>query len=81
MPGIGNPFYSTILEAVVTEAASRGYGVLVTGRLGDDPARWLSDYFLSSRADGLLLFDGFPRHPQAPRHRRRGLGAAAGCRL
>ncbi|HEX4298345.1 MAG TPA: LacI family DNA-binding transcriptional regulator [Devosia sp.] len=59
MPGIGNPFYSTILEAVVTEATSRGYGVLVTGRLGDDPARWLSDYFLSNRADGLLLFDGF----------------------
>jgi LacI family repressor for deo operon, udp, cdd, tsx, nupC, and nupG len=59
MPGIGNPFYSTVLDAVVTEAASRGYGVLVTGRLGDDPARWLSDYFRSNRADGLLLFDGF----------------------
>jgi len=59
MPGIGNPFYSTILEAVVTTATSRGYGVLVTGRLGGDPAKWLSDYFLSNRADGLLLFDGF----------------------
>jgi LacI family repressor for deo operon, udp, cdd, tsx, nupC, and nupG len=59
MPGIGNPFYSTILDAVVTSAASRGYGVLVTGRLGDDPARWLADYFQSNRADGLLLFDGF----------------------
>jgi LacI family repressor for deo operon, udp, cdd, tsx, nupC, and nupG len=59
MPGIGNPFYSTILDAVVTSATSRGYGVLVTGRLGDDPARWLSDYFQSNRADGLLLFDGF----------------------
>jgi len=59
MPGIGNPFYSTILDAVVTTAASRGYGVLVTGRLGDDPARWLADYFQSNRADGLLLFDGF----------------------
>jgi LacI family repressor for deo operon, udp, cdd, tsx, nupC, and nupG len=59
MPGIGNPFYSTILDAVVTVATSRGYGVLVTGRLGDDPAKWLSDYFLSNRADGLLLFDGF----------------------
>jgi LacI family repressor for deo operon, udp, cdd, tsx, nupC, and nupG len=59
MPNIGNPFYSTILDAVVTEATSRGYGVLVTGRLGDDPVKWLSDYFLSNRADGLLLFDGF----------------------
>ena len=59
MPGIGNPFYSTILDAVVTSAASRGYGVLVTGRLGDDPAKWLSDYYQSNRADGLLLFDGF----------------------
>jgi LacI family repressor for deo operon, udp, cdd, tsx, nupC, and nupG len=58
MPGIGNPFYSTILDAVVTTAASRGYGVLVTGRLGDDPSRWLGEYFLSNRADGLLLFDG-----------------------
>jgi LacI family repressor for deo operon, udp, cdd, tsx, nupC, and nupG len=58
MPGIGNPFYSTILDAIVTTAALRGYGVLVTGRLGDDPTRWLSDYFLSNRADGLLLFDG-----------------------
>lgn len=59
MPGIGNPYYSTILESVVTAAASRGYGVLVTGRLGDDPARWLADYYQSNRADGLLLFDGF----------------------
>ena len=59
MPGIGNPFYSTVLDAVVTEATTRGYGVLVTGRLGHDPARWLSEYFLSNRADGLLLFDGF----------------------
>ena len=59
MPNIGNPFYSTVLDAVVTTAASRGYGVLVTARLGDDPAKWLSDYFLSNRADGLLLFDGF----------------------
>ena len=59
MPGISNPFYSAILDAVVTTAALRGYGVLVTGRLGDDPVRWLSDYYLSNRADGLLLFDGF----------------------
>ncbi len=59
MPGIGNPFYSTILDAVVTTATARGYGVLVAGRLGDDPARWLRDYYLSNRADGLLLFDGF----------------------
>lgn len=44
---------------MVTTATSRGYGVLVTGRLGDDPARWLSDYYQSNRADGLLLFDGF----------------------
>lgn len=58
MPGIGNPFYSTVLEAVVAEANSRGYGVLVASHLGDDPARWLSDYLLSNRADGLLLFDG-----------------------
>jgi LacI family repressor for deo operon, udp, cdd, tsx, nupC, and nupG len=58
VPGIGNPFYSTILEAVVDVAASRGYGVLVSGRLGDDPTRWLTEYFLSNRADGMLVFDG-----------------------
>lgn len=58
LPNIGNPFYSTILETVIRQATARGYSVLVTSRLGDDPARWLSDYLLSNRADGLLLFDG-----------------------
>ena len=58
VPALGNPFYSTIMEAVVDTATRRGYGVLVTGRLGDDPTSWLSDYFHSNRADGLLLFDG-----------------------
>lgn len=57
LPNIGNPFYSTILDAVVTEAASRGYGVLVANRLGENPTEWLKDYFFSNRADGLLLFD------------------------
>lgn len=58
LPDIGNPFYSTVLDAVVDEAASRGYGVLVANRFAGDASRVLSDYFLSSRADGLLLFDG-----------------------
>jgi LacI family repressor for deo operon, udp, cdd, tsx, nupC, and nupG len=58
LPGIGNPFYSTVLEAAMQVATARGYGLLVTGRLGDDPARWLRDYYVSNRADGLLLFDG-----------------------
>lgn len=57
-PDIGNPFYSTILDAVIREASRRGYGVLVASRIGDDPNRWLSDYLLSNRADGLLLLDG-----------------------
>ena len=39
-------------------AQERGYGVLVTCRLGDDPAPLLAEYFLSNRADGLLIFDG-----------------------
>jgi LacI family repressor for deo operon, udp, cdd, tsx, nupC, and nupG len=59
LPGIGNPYYATIIEAAVAAATSRGFGVLITGRLGDDPALWLADYFRSNRADGLLLFDGF----------------------
>ena len=58
LPDIGNPFYSTILDAVVDEAAARGHGVLVASRFAGDASRLLSDYFLSSRADGLLLFDG-----------------------
>lgn len=57
-PNIGNPYYSTVLDAVISEASSRGYGVLVATRIGDDPNRWLHDYLLSTRADGLLLFDG-----------------------
>ncbi len=57
-PNIGNPYYSTILDAVISAAAERGYGVLVASRIGDDPNLWLRDYLLSTRADGLLLFDG-----------------------
>lgn len=57
LPNIGNPFYSTILDAAVNEASSRGYGVLVANRLGENPTEWLRDYFFSNRADGLLLFD------------------------
>lgn len=57
-PNIGNPFYSTILDAVIREASIRGYSVLVASRIGEDPNRWLNDYLLSNKADGLLLFDG-----------------------
>lgn len=57
-PNIGNPYYSTVLDAVLSEASARGYSVLVASRIGDDPNRWLRDYLLSTRADGLLLFDG-----------------------
>src|SRR6185312_11100684 len=57
-PNIGNPFYSTVLDAVVHEASSRGYGALVANRLSENPTRWLRDYFLSNRADGMVLFDG-----------------------
>jgi LacI family transcriptional regulator, repressor for deo operon, udp, cdd, tsx, nupC, and nupG len=56
-PNIGNPFYSTVLDAVVRECSSRGYGALVANRLGDNPTQWLKDYFLSNRADGMVLFD------------------------
>jgi len=58
VPGVGNSYFSVVLDAVITAAAERGYGVLVTSRIGDDPANFLSDYFHSSRADGLLIFDG-----------------------
>jgi LacI family repressor for deo operon, udp, cdd, tsx, nupC, and nupG len=57
-PNIGNPYYSTVLDAVIRAASARGYSILVATRIGDDPNRWLADYLLSNRADGLLLFDG-----------------------
>jgi LacI family repressor for deo operon, udp, cdd, tsx, nupC, and nupG len=57
-PNIGNPYYSTVLDAVIRAASERGYSILVATRIGDDPNRWLADYLLSNRADGLLLFDG-----------------------
>tara|TARA_R110002124_G_scaffold63350_10_gene172989 strand:- start:24926 stop:25984 length:1059 start_codon:yes stop_codon:yes gene_type:complete len=59
LPDIRNPFFSTILDAIEREAARRGYGVLVVNRFaGDDCGRKLHEYFLSNRADGLLLLDG-----------------------
>jgi LacI family repressor for deo operon, udp, cdd, tsx, nupC, and nupG len=58
LPNIGNPFYSTILEAVVLEASSRGYGTLVASPFRGDVGRWFAEYFTSNRVDGLLLFDG-----------------------
>lgn len=58
MPHIGDPFYSTILETVIGTAAKRGYAILATTKLEGAPSRWLSDYVQSSRADGLLIFDG-----------------------
>ena len=59
LPDIRNPFFSSILDAIEREAALRGYGVLVCNRYsGDNPARRLAEYFLSHRADGLLLLDG-----------------------
>jgi LacI family transcriptional regulator, repressor for deo operon, udp, cdd, tsx, nupC, and nupG len=57
-PNIGNPYYSTILDAVIRAASERGYSILVATRIGGDPDRWLADYLHSNRADGLLLFDG-----------------------
>ena len=59
LPDIGNTFFSTILDAIEREAGARGYGVLVVNRFaGDESGRRLQDYFLSNRADGLLLLDG-----------------------
>jgi LacI family repressor for deo operon, udp, cdd, tsx, nupC, and nupG len=59
LPNIGNPFFSKILDAIEREAARRCYGVLVGNRTpGRDSNRQLREYFLSSRADGLILLDG-----------------------
>ena len=57
-PNIGNAYYSVVLDGVVSETSARGYGALVANRLGDNPTQWLTDYFLSNRADGMVLFDG-----------------------
>ncbi|MCZ4346266.1 LacI family DNA-binding transcriptional regulator [Devosia neptuniae] len=59
LPDIRNTFFSTILDAIEREAATRGYGVLVVNRFaGAESGRRLHEYFLSNRADGLLLLDG-----------------------
>jgi LacI family repressor for deo operon, udp, cdd, tsx, nupC, and nupG len=59
LPDIRNPFFSTILDAIEREATRRGYGVLVANRfLGTQPGRRIREYFVSNRADGLLLLDG-----------------------
>ena len=59
LPDIRNTFFSTILDAVERAACVRGYGVLVVNRFaGDGSGRQLHEYFLSNRADGLLLLDG-----------------------
>ena len=58
LPNIGNPFFSTVLDAIEREAARRGYGVLVANRFARDTVDALRNYFLSNRADGLLLLDG-----------------------
>lgn len=58
LPDIGNPFFSAVLDAIEREAARRGYGVLVANRFARDNTAALRDYFLSNRADGLLLLDG-----------------------
>lgn len=59
LPDIGNTFFSTIVNAVEREAAGRGYGMLVSNRIGGrDPARKVHEFILSNRADGLLVCDG-----------------------
>ncbi len=58
VPDLGNAFYSTIVDAVIREAAVSNYSVTVATSIADDPNRWIGDYLLSSRADGMLLFDG-----------------------
>jgi LacI family repressor for deo operon, udp, cdd, tsx, nupC, and nupG len=58
LPNIGNPFYSTILDAVVSTAAARDYGVLVASSLPGSTSQRINAYFMSNRVDGLLLFDG-----------------------
>jgi len=59
LPDIGNTFFSNIVNAVEREAAARGYGMLVTNRIGGrDPSRKVHEFILSNRADGLLVCDG-----------------------
>lgn len=58
LPDIGNPFFSKVLDAIEREAARRGFGVLIVNRFVRDNPDALRSYFLSKRADGLLLLDG-----------------------
>lgn len=59
MPNISNPFFSSILGAIESEAVTRGYSVLVANCTQDENSmERLQHYFRSNSADGLLLFDG-----------------------
>lgn len=74
LPDIRNPFFSSILDAIEREAASRGFGVLVLNLyFGHETIRRLQDFLLSNRADGLLLLDG-----SVDMHLLRDLTGAAG---
>lgn len=74
LPDIRNSFFSTILDAIEREAASRGYGVLVLNLyFGHETVRRLENFLLSNRADGLLLLDG-----SLDTHTLRTLSAQAG---
>lgn len=59
LPDIRNAFFSSILDAIEREASLRGYSVLIANLFfGHEPVKRLRQYFLSHRADGLVLLDG-----------------------
>lgn len=59
LPNVGNTFFTPIVDSIERTASTRGYSVLLSNRrVESDHGADLTEYFLSNRADGLLLFDG-----------------------
>lgn len=59
LPNVGNTFFTPIVDSIERTAAARGYSVVISNRRVDqNQGGELTEYFLSNRADGLLLFDG-----------------------
>ncbi len=59
LPNVGNTFFTPIVDSIERVAAARGYSVVISNRrIDQNQGGELTEYFLSNRADGLLLFDG-----------------------
>ena len=59
VPNLGNPFFSKILAGIEETFSGSEYNVLIADSLGKDASEdSLTEYLLSSHADGIIVLDG-----------------------